>query len=59
MIEVRPAAPDEVGGALAPIWHYFGSRPEPDEVERFSAILPAERVLAALDGDEIVGGAGA
>ena len=59
MIEVRQAAPDEVGAALAPIWNYFGSRPEAEELERFATILPAERVLAGFDGDEIVGGAGA
>ncbi len=59
MIEVRRAAPEEVGGALAPIWNYFGSRPEAEELERFATILPAERVLAGFDGDEIVGGAGA
>ncbi len=59
MIEVRQAAPEEVGGALAPIWNYFGSRPEPEELERFASILPAERVLAGFDGEEIVGGAGA
>jgi predicted acetyltransferase len=59
VIEVRQAAPDEVGAALAPIWQYFGSRPDAEEVERFATILPAERVLAGLDGDEIVGGAGA
>jgi predicted acetyltransferase len=59
VIEVRQAAPEEVGGALAPIWNYFGSRPEAEELERFATILPAERVLAGFDGDEIVGGAGA
>lgn len=59
MIEVRTAAPDEVGGALAPIWHYFGTRPEPEEVERVGAILPAERVHAAFEDGAIVGGAGA
>jgi predicted acetyltransferase len=59
VIEVRPAAPEEVGAALAPIWNYFGSRPETEELERFATILPAERVLAGFDGDEIVGGAGA
>lgn len=52
-------APDEVGRALTPIWHYFGSRPDEEEIERLGTILPAERVLAALDGSEIVGGAGA
>lgn len=60
MIEVRPPdGPDEVGAALAPIWHYFGSRPDPDEVEKLGAILPAERVLTAREDGEIVGGAGA
>jgi predicted acetyltransferase len=59
VIEVRRAAPEEVGGALAPIWNYFGSQPEPEELERFATILPAERVLAGFDGEEIVGGAGA
>ena len=59
MIEARAVAPDEVGKALTGIWHYFGSRPEQEELERLGTILPAERVLAAVDGDAIVGGAGA
>ena len=59
MIEVRACAPEEVGGALAPIWHYFGSRPEPEEVERLGTILPPERVHAAFEDGDIVGGAGA
>jgi predicted acetyltransferase len=59
VIEVRACAPDEVGRALAPIWHYFGSRPEPEEVERLGTILPAERVQAAFEDGDIVGGAGA
>ena len=58
-IEVRAVAPDEVGKALTPIWHYFGSRPGEEELERLGTILPPERVLVALDGGEIVGGAGA
>lgn len=60
MIEVKPAdGPDEVGAALAPIWHYFGRRPDPEEVEKLGTILPAERVLAAFEDREVVGGAGA
>jgi predicted acetyltransferase len=58
-IEVRAAEAQEVGKALAPIWHYFGGRPEAEEVEKLGRILPPERVLAAVEGDEIVGGAGA
>ena len=59
MIEVRVCAPEEVRGALTPIWRYFGDAPSDEDVERVSTILPAERVHAAFDGGEIVGGAGA
>jgi predicted acetyltransferase len=58
-IEVRACAPEELPDALAPIWHYFGSRPDLSEAEELSSILPAERVLAAIDDGAIVGGAGA
>jgi predicted acetyltransferase len=58
-IEVRAVGADEVGKALAPIWHYFGGRPEAEEVEKLGRILPPDRVLAAVEGDDIVGGAGA
>ena len=58
-LEVRPVAAAEVGAALGVIAHYFGSPLEAEEVERVGAILPPERVLAALDGGAIVGGAGA
>jgi predicted acetyltransferase len=59
VIEVRQVAPEEVGSAVAPIWNYFGARPEAEEVERLGTILPTERVLAAVDDGAIVGGAGA
>jgi predicted acetyltransferase len=58
-IDVRVCAPNEVGRALDPIWHYFGRRATPEDVERFATILPAERVHAAFDDGAIVGGAGA
>ena len=58
-VEVRAVEAGEVSQALAGIWHYFGKRPEQEEVERLGAILPPERVLAAVDGGAIVGGAGA
>lgn len=58
-IEVRVCAPDEMRGALDPIWHYFGRRAEAEEVERFASILPAERVHAAFEDGAIAGGAGA
>jgi predicted acetyltransferase len=58
-VEVRLCAPEEVRGALTPIWHYFGGVPKEEDVERLATILPAERVHAAFDDGEIVGGAGA
>jgi predicted acetyltransferase len=58
-VEVRTCAPDEVGRALDPIWHYFGRRAEAEDVERFGSILPAERVHAAFEDGAILGGAGA
>jgi predicted acetyltransferase len=58
-VEVRACAPEDVKGALSPIWHYFGRRPETEEVERLGTIVPPERVHAAFDNGAIVGGAGA
>ncbi len=58
-IEVRVCAPEEVRGALTPIWRYFGDTPKEEDLERLATILPAERVHAAFDDGQIVGGAGA
>jgi predicted acetyltransferase len=50
---------EEWGQAVGSIGHYFGWVPSEEQIERFSKILPAERVHAAFDGGRIVGGAGA
>jgi predicted acetyltransferase len=56
---VRPCRSlDELGHALGAIGHYFGWVPGEDEVERFSRLLPVDRMHAAFDGNRIVGGAG-
>jgi predicted acetyltransferase len=56
---VRPCRSlDELRVALGAIGHYFGWVPSEDDAERFSKILPAERMHAAFDGKTIVGGAG-
>ena len=56
---VRPCRSlDELGAALGAIGHYFGWVPGEDEVERFAKVLPVERMHAAFDGKQIVGGAG-
>ena len=49
---------DELRSALDGIFHYFGDRPDDESLARFSQLLPAERMHAALDGEQIVGGAG-
>ncbi len=59
-ISARPCtSADELRAALGGIFHYFGDRPDDESLERFAQLLPAERMHAALDGEEIVGGAGA
>jgi predicted acetyltransferase len=58
-IQVRTCGPDEVGGALNPIWHYFGRTANEADLERMSRVLPAERLHAAVWDGSIVGGAGA
>ncbi len=58
-ISARPCqSADELRSALGGIFHYFGDRPDDEALEHFSQLLPAERMHAALDGEEIVGGAG-
>jgi predicted acetyltransferase len=60
-VEVRVAEGDEVMRALAPISHYFGSAgtPPAEHMQGVTRVLPEGRMLAAVDGDAIVGGAGA
>jgi predicted acetyltransferase len=57
---VRPCASrDEVRVALSAIFHYFGRvAPLPEQLEAFTHVLPTDRMLAAWDGEHIVGGAG-
>jgi len=58
-VEVRVCAPGEVRGAFNGIWHYFGNSATDEEVERFRPIIPTERVHAAFEDGQIIGGAGA
>ena len=61
VIEIRPVAnAEELRDAVGVIVHYFG-RGRPDEAwaERWLENFELERMLAAFDGDAIVGGAGA
>jgi predicted acetyltransferase len=49
---------DEFRTALGAIGHYFGWQPAEDEGERFSKLLPFERMHTVLDDGAIVAGAG-
>ena len=50
---------DEFIPAIGAIGHYFGWQPTTEDAERFSKILPLERMLAVVDDGRIVAGAGA
>jgi predicted acetyltransferase len=53
--EIRPAAPEEFPEAVTPIFHYFGSKPDPNFVERLGRLLPVERIHGAFDNGAVVG----
>lgn len=48
----------EYRAALGSIGHYFGWAPSEEDAERFSRLLPLERMHAVYDGREIVAGTG-
>lgn len=49
----------EFGSAVFAVGQYFALDPTEERMERFSRNLPVERMHAAFEGREIVGGAGA
>lgn len=60
MFDVRPCADqDEYGRAVGAIGQYFNPPPSAEMLERFTLTLPHERMHAAFDDGQIVGGAGA
>jgi len=50
---------EELTAAVGAIGHYFGWQPTAEDAERFSKLMPLERMLAVLDDGRIVAGAGA
>jgi predicted acetyltransferase len=59
-IDVRPCTSlDELRRAVDVISHYFGNPMTEEGAERFGNWIDIERMHAAFDGEEIVGGAGA
>ena len=60
MFEVRPCADqDEYNRAVGAIGQYFNPPPSEEFLERFVHTLPHERMHAAFEDGQIVGGAGA
>ena len=58
-IEVRPcASAEELRDALNGIGHYFGFENTVEDAQRFGQWIETERMIAAFEGDRIVGGAG-
>ncbi|HEU0337227.1 MAG TPA: GNAT family N-acetyltransferase [Gaiellaceae bacterium] len=49
---------EEFRAAVGSIGHYFGWQPTEEDGQRFSRLLPPERLHAALDDGRIVAGAG-
>ena len=58
-LDVRTCAPDEVAGAIGAIFHFFGHAPTEETIERFTRVLPPERMHGAFEDGRAVGGAGA
>ena len=60
MFDVRPVRDrDELARAFYSIGQYFGAPPDEEQIARFLQYFELERMHAAFDGDQIVGGAGA
>jgi predicted acetyltransferase len=60
MFDVRPCRDrDELARAFYGIGQYFGRFPQEDMLDRWTRIHELERMHAAFDGEEVVGGAGA
>jgi predicted acetyltransferase len=60
MFDVRACTgQEEYNRAVSAIGQYFNPPPNEEFLERFAQTLPHERMHAAFEGDQIVGGAGA
>ena len=58
-VEIRPIDESEFGAFVQTMTYAFGEDVDPDSDERFRAIIEWDRTVAAFDGAELVGTAGA
>jgi hypothetical protein len=50
MVDIKLcASPDDLRGAVTPIWHYFGRQPLDEQVQALQRVMPALRVHTAWD----------
>ena len=60
MFEIRPSRNlEEYGDAIFGIGQYFGAKPDEERLQRFAKVLDLERMHAALEDGQVIGGAGA
>ena len=50
------SAPEDVLNSTAPVWHYFGGAPTPQDADRFAPFIEPSRAFAAREDGAIVGG---
>jgi predicted acetyltransferase len=55
--EIRAATPEDVPGAIEPIFHYFGGPPSADFAASVEQLIPPERMHAAFHDGSVVGSA--
>jgi predicted acetyltransferase len=58
-VEVRRGRREDMLDALRPVFHYFGREPTKDSASRVTRVLSPERIHAAWEDGQIVGGASA
>ena len=56
---VRPSTAKDVPALVRAVWTAFSHRPSDVQVEEARAFLELDRALVAVDGDQVVGSAGA
>jgi predicted acetyltransferase len=49
---------EDLGAAIAPIWHYFGASPSEQTIADFAELMTPQRALAAVEDGAVVGGSG-
>ncbi len=58
-VEIAPCrTADDLAPAFAPVMHYFGASPAPQDMARFTPFIEPSRAFAAREDGRVVGGCG-